>query len=274
MVISELVREIKKELSDNAAFEAAEIVMFTLGIDRTSLLLCGKNEVSETDAEKAFSLARRRRSGEPLAYILGFAEFMSLTFEVNEATLIPRSDTETLVEYVLEKARGRRIRLLDIGTGTGCIGISIAKYHGDTVLSLADISRKALETAAVNAERNGVKAELMRLDILNELPRGVYDIIVSNPPYIKSGVIPTLQTEVKDHEPVTALDGGVDGLVFYRRIAGIAPKLLNKGGMLAFEIGYDQGESVSEIMKKSFCGVEVIKDLCGNDRVAAGVFGG
>lgn len=274
MVISELVREIKKELSDNAAFEAAEIVMFTLGIDRTSLLLCGKNEVSETDAEKAFSLARRRRSGEPLAYILGFAEFMSLTFEVNGATLIPRSDTETLVEYVLEKARGRRIRLLDIGTGTGCIGISIAKYHGDTVLSLADISRKALETAAVNAERNGVKAELMRLDILNELPRGVYDIIVSNPPYIKSGVIPTLQTEVKDHEPVTALDGGEDGLVFYRRIAGIAPKLLNKGGMLVFEIGYDQGESVSEIMKKSFCGVEVIKDLCGNDRVAGGVFGG
>ena len=270
MVTSELVRGIRDMLTDNAAFEAAEIVMHVLGIDRSTLILNSRGEVPDGAAKKAEELAERRRSGEPLQYILGSAEFMSLGFEVNPSVLIPRSDTETLAEYAIEKLRGRHIRLIDIGTGSGCIGISIAKYHGDAELTLADISADALSVAAANAKRHGVRAELLQIDILNELPEGRYDAVVSNPPYIESGVIPTLQTEVRDHEPLTALDGGADGLKFYRRITDTAAGFLESGGLLAFEIGYDQGEAVSELMKENFYEVEIIKDLCGNDRVAAG----
>lgn len=270
MVTAELVRGIRDMLSDNAGFEAAEIVMHVLGVDRNALILNSRDDVSDIDAEKARQLAERRRRGEPLQYIIGAAEFMSLGFSVDESVLIPRSDTETLVEYVLEKIKGRHVRLIDIGTGSGCIGISIAKYHGDVDLTLADISDAALRIAAENAENNGVKAKILKIDIMSEVPDGKYGAVVSNPPYIRSGVIPTLQTEVKDHEPLTALDGGADGLRFYRRITDIAPRFLDTDGLLAYEIGFDQGRDVSELMQKDFSGVEIVKDLCGNDRVVAG----
>lgn len=269
MVISELLRCVQRGLCDNAAFEARQIVMRAANMSETGLIINAKTEVSSEAEKSAVEMMERRKNGEPLQYILGTAEFMSFEFEVNESTLIPRADTETLVETVLDRIGKKTVKLLDIGTGTGCIGISIARLS-NAKATLADISGKALRTAKRNADKNGVTAEFLKIDILSEIPYGKFDIIVSNPPYIETEVIKILQTEVKDYEPLTALDGGADGLKFYRRIAKIAPKLLNENGFLAFEIGYNQGRAVSELMKNDFDDICVIKDLCGNDRVVIG----
>lgn len=269
MVISELLRCVQSGLCDNAAFEARQIVMRAVNMNETGLIINAGMEVSAEDRKSALEMLKRRKNGEPLQYILGTAEFMSFEFEVNESTLIPRSDTETLVETVLEGIGEKRVKLLDIGTGTGCIGISIARLSNAEV-TLADISDKALCTAKRNALKNGVTAQFLKTDILSEIPDKAFDVIVSNPPYIETEVIKTLQTEVRDYEPLTALDGGEDGLRFYRRLTKVAPELLNENGFLAFEIGYKQGEAVSELMRKDFDNVRVIKDLCGNDRVVIG----
>lgn len=272
MVISELKRKIQAALKDNARFEAEQIVMAALNITRTELITDSRREVTDGEYEKAMAMTARRKKGEPLQYILGSTDFMSLEFFVGEGVLIPRSDTETLVEAVLnvldcEKAYSA----LDICTGSGCIGISLAYYRENVTADLIDISDTAIETAKKNILHNGMQegVKVYKCDILKEYPDRKYDIIVSNPPYIKSDVIETLQTEVKDYEPHIALDGGKDGLTFYRRIIEIAPKLLNKNGLLAFEIGNEQGEEVSELMA-DFDGIEIIKDLCGNDRVVIG----
>ncbi len=270
MVISELISTIKAQLLENAEFEAKEIVMHALSISRNDLILNPKREVTDIEHKIAEDMLKKRLSGEPLQYILGFSEFMSLKFNVNPHTLIPRSDTETLVELLIQKIADKKCNIIDIGTGTGCIGISLAKYTSADV-TLADISKEALKIATENAKQNDIAIKTLNIDILNDIPQGKYDIVVSNPPYIRSDVLPTLQTEVKDFEPLSALDGGGDGLIFYRRITDIAPHILNNGGILAYEIGYDQAEEVKALMKKDFCDVEVIKDLCGNDRVVIGI---
>ena len=141
----------------------------------------------------------------------------------------------------------------------------------DSNETISDFKEEILKLAKANAEENGVKVQTLRIDILNEIPNGKFDIIASNPPYIESDVIPSLQTEVKDFEPMTALDGGEDGLVFYRRIIKLAPEILNKGGALFFEIGYNQGKAVFELMSDSFKNIRIVKDLCGNDRVITGI---
>lgn len=269
MVISKLINIVRNELSDNADFEARQIIMSALKISQQDLIINAKREVSEKDIEAVQSLVSRRKSGEPLQYILGTAEFMSLEFDVTPDTLIPRADTETLVETVLNLIGNKRVSLLDIGTGTGCIGISIAHYKNAAV-TLLDKSEKALEIAKKNAKKHNINARFLNMDILHNFPHEKFDIIVSNPPYIETDVIDTLQTEVKDHEPLSALDGGKDGLTFYRRIVDIAPQMLNNNGMLAFETGYNQGQAVRNLMIPHFQNVEIIKDLCGNDRVVAG----
>ncbi len=266
MVIRELLRELSAYLEENAEFEARELFMFASGMSLTELTMNRNSEVSKETEKKARELARRRQSGEPLQYIVGTAEFMGLEFEVNRYTLIPRQDTETLVEAVINEAKSGA-RILDIGTGSGCIGISLAHFIKDADVTLADISVGALETAKRNAERNNVGIKLCNIDILNGMPEGSFDIIVSNPPYIETEVIKGLSAQVRDYEPYGALDGGEDGLVFYRRITEIAPELLNEGGILAYEIGYDQGKSVCAMMEKQFGNARLIKDLCGNDRV-------
>ncbi len=272
MVIDALVRHTASMLKDNARFEAEMIVMHTLGISRTELITNPRRAVTDGEVERVNETAARRAGGEPLQYILGETEFMSLPFKVNRATLIPRSDTETLVEHVLEYMNGEACNILDIGAGTGCIGISLAHYNKNARVTELDISADALNTARENAEINGVsdRMEFVNADILNEIPVGDYDIIVSNPPYIETAIIDTLQTEVKDYEPISALDGGADGLKFYRRITEIAPKMLKKNGLLAFEIGFNQGESVKKLMEKNYNDIRIIKDLCGNDRVISG----
>lgn len=282
MVIRELLNDIEKRLTEsgieNAKFESVLIVRSVFGFDALSLMMNAKNEADSAKVETALSYAERRAANEPLQYILGTQEFMSLEFEVNPSVLIPRADTETLVEHALsvcEKTDGL-LRILDIGAGSGCIGISIAHYAPNTRVTELDISEDALMTAQRNSVLNGTQScmSFERRDILSELPNmdgGLYDIVVSNPPYIETAVIDTLDENVRAFEPHTALDGGADGLVFYRRIVNIAPLILRRGGTIIFEIGYEQGESVSALMcGAGFGSVRVIKDLCGCDRVVAG----
>lgn len=266
MVISRLRAELRRRLGENG-HEADWIIMHVTGMDQSGLVLGGR-ELTAAELSRIEELAERRMSGEPLQYILGETEFMGLPFKVDKRVLIPRADTETLAETVIEYIGDKRMSVLDIGTGSGCIGISIAKLCPKSEVTLLDLSAPALDVAAANAEQNGVQVRLLRCDILTQTPPGSYDVIVSNPPYIETGVIDGLDGTVKDYEPTAALDGGADGLRFYRRIASAAPGMLKRGGYIAFEIGYDQGRSVTELLKENgFSHTALIRDPCGNDRV-------
>lgn len=269
MVIRELVSELAKKLDENSVYEAREIVMSVLKIGNAEMVINGNKDVSDDEKKSAYALLIRRKNGEPLQYITGTAGFMGLEFKVTPDVLIPRADTETLVEEIIRISDGRT-HILDIGTGSGCIGISLAHFISDSEVSFLDISKKALKIAKFNAENNGVRGTFFHMDILHEYPCEKFDIIASNPPYIRDDVIENLDTEVKDYEPYNALSGGTDGLVFYKRITQIAPRMLNPSGILAYEIGYDQGREVSELMQKDFHNVRILKDLCGNDRVVIG----
>lgn len=270
MVIWELEKALREILKENAGFEAKEIIMSVCGMSTSDWIINRKAEVKEEHVNKVLEMVHRRISGEPLQYIIGKAGFMGMDFEVNKNTLIPRQDTETLIETLIDMIGDRKVSILDIGTGSGCIGISLGKFLKDARITVLDISQEALNTALRNADRNGVKIKAVCMDILSEIPEGKYDIIVSNPPYIETSIIKSLQTEVRDYEPLSALDGGSDGLLFYRRITDIAPRLLNEKGILAYEIGYDQGKKVHMLMEKDFYDIRIIKDYCGNDRVITG----
>ncbi len=271
MVIDDLKRDVKKYLSERDTYL---LISGMLGISATDYALGGKKEVNIRDFVKTVAAAQKIANGYPLQYSVGYTEFMSLKFFVDESVLIPRPDTETLVEAVINGAdKSKTYSLLDIGTGSGAVGISISHFISCRA-DLLDISAAALETARKNAEENHVNAEFIRCDILREVPQKKYDIIVSNPPYVESAVIPTLDKNVRCFEPHGALDGGKDGLIFYRRICSAAPKILSGGGLLAFEVGYNQAESVSELMKPNFEKIEILKDLCGVSRVVKGYLKG
>ena len=214
-----------------------------------------------------------RASHVPLQHITGVQEFMGLGFCVNEHVLVPRQDTEVLVESVLEVLKPG-MEVLDMCTGSGCILISLLKLCGlaDVKGVGVDISEEALKVAIRNAEKLGIDAMFLHSDLFKKVD-GVYDIIVSNPPYIRTTVIEELKEEVKFHDPFIALDGKEDGLYFYRRIVEESPKFLKKCGKLYFEIGHDQGEAVSKVMRDAgFTDVTVKKDLAGLDRVVFGVY--
>jgi len=277
MVIKELLQnsiaKLRESGNDNPVFEVHALFRHILSVSATELVLLHDKNLSKKQEKKILEYIDRRLLGEPLQYILGTQEFMSLEFKVTPSVLIPRADTETLVEYVIDQKKNDGFSLLDIGTGTGCIPLSIAAFCPRAFVRGIDISKDAKKIAEENCKKLMLlsRASFELCDILNETPNGKYDIITSNPPYIKSEVISELQTEVKDFEPHLALDGGEDGLKFYRRICAIAPKLLTKSGILVFEIGYDQAKEVSDLMEPNFKDVTVIKDLCGNDRVVAGI---
>ena len=276
MVIRELLQnsiaKLRESGNDNPVFEAHALFRHVLSLSATDLVLMHDKKISKQHEKKILDFLDRRLSGEPIQYILGTQEFMSLEFKVTPSVLIPRADTETLVEFVIDKKRNDGFSLLDIGTGTGCIPLSIAAFCPKAYVRGIDISTDAKKLAEENCKKLTLtsRAKFELCDILNELPSGKYDIITSNPPYIKTEVINGLQTEVKDFEPHLALDGGEDGLIFYRRICKIAPKLLTKDGMLVFEIGYDQANEVSALMEENFKDIAIIKDLCENDRVVVG----
>lgn len=225
----------------------------------------------------------KRRRRIPLAQILGRQSFYGLDFFVNEDVLIPRADTECLVDLVLEdyadlakQAGSSSLNILDLCTGSGCIGISVAKHLPYQELLLVDLSEKALAVAKKNAEKHlGENVTLLQSDLLTGVQGKKFSLLLSNPPYIVSRVIPGLDREVSEYEPKLALDGGEDGLVFYRRIAKEAKAVLLPGARLYLEIGYDQGESVKDIFQKEgYEAVEVFPDLSGNPRVLRGIFPG
>ena len=250
--------------------EAAVLACGLFGCDRGGLILKMNNDIPCDVSEKYREYVKKAANGMPVAYILGKREFYSLDFIVTDGVLIPRPDTEILVDEIIPFAEGKKV--LDICCGSGCIGISISK-NAPCDLTMIDISEKALAVTKQNCSLHNVEAKLIKADILNDEIEGEFDIVVSNPPYIESDVVLNLDKNVRDFEPHLALDGGADGLVFYPIICEKAKKILKKDGILAFEIGYNQGVAVSEIMKNAgFKNVRVIKDLAENDRVVTGIY--
>ena len=239
--------------------------------DRNYLLVHGDESVTDQQNDSYVNYISQRKQHIPLQQIIGYQEFMGLRFLVTPDVLIPRQDTETLVEEVMRYLHDG-MHILDMCTGSGCILLSILKYSNDCVGTGCDISRKALAVASENARQLGIEAAFVESDLFDKI-EGKYEIIVSNPPYIPTGVIPTLMEEVKDHEPVKALDGRADGLYFYREIIDAAERYLRPGGMLFFEIGCEQAKDVSSYMEKAgYREVTVCKDLAGLDRVVYGTY--
>lgn len=253
---------------ENALNEARYLLEDTLSVDRSYLFVHDMDAVSDEHAAQYRNWIERRCAHEPMQYITGWQEFMGLPFYVNEHVLIPRQDTEVLVEEAMKRLKPG-MQVLDLCCGSGCIGISLVKLSCVEAV-LADISTDALKVAAKNAqkllERN--RPKIIQTDLFSEI-EGHFDMIVSNPPYIRSDVIATLMEEVKEYEPILALDGREDGLYFYREIAGQAGGYLRDGGYLLFEIGYDQGDDLRKILVgEGYEEIQIIKDLAGLDRVA------
>ena len=278
MKLSELyglfVDTLNKSGFDEAESDSRLIFEYIAGIDRVKLTLEGDRELEPGIEEKLKAALAKRLTHMPVQYITGYQNFMGLEFMVSKDVLIPRMDTETLVEEVLRLGLSN-VRVLDICTGSGCILLSILKYvYGSSGVGV-DISDGALGVAKANSEALGIDATFIKSDMFENIPKDEhFDIVVSNPPYIRSDVIGTLMSEVKDYEPLLALDGSEDGLKFYRIIADEASEYLNNGGMLFLEIGYDQGAEVSALLSAAgFMDVEVIKDLSGLDRVVSGRIG-
>ncbi len=270
MVIKEALRfgtSFLKDVSDSASLDASLLLEKVLGCDKLFLIKNRDEVLSEENLDLFKTCLERRKNSEPMAYILEKKEFMGLTFSVKKGVLIPRPDTETLVEYAIENCKGS---VLDIGTGSGAIAVSLAKFGKDLDVSAVDISDEALDIARCNAENNSVSIKFSRLDILKEEIPGKFDAIISNPPYIRTDVLETLDSDVKDFEPTLALDGGRDGLIFYRVITEKAISSLNENGLIIFEIGFDQAREVSEILEKDFKDIKVLYDLGQNPRVVTG----
>ena len=257
------------------AFEAELLLEKAAGLNRTALFLRGEEVLSEEVLTVYEGYLSEREQGRPTQYILGEWEFMGLPFHVGEGVLIPRGDTEVLVEIILEKQQSEPIKsILDIGTGSGCIPVSLGHYGKFEKIMAVDISPKALGYATKNSAENRVSIDFYESDLFTNIPsewKGRLDAIVSNPPYIPKKDIEELMTEVKDFEPLNALDGGEDGLDFYRSIVEQSREWLRKDGWLFFEIGYDQGEDLRNILEEQgFAEIRVIQDLAGLDRVVCG----
>lgn len=238
-------------------------------VNRSWFLLNRQEEMRKDIEDAYYKLLERRGTHMPLQYITGEQEFMGLPFLVNDKVLIPRQDTEILVEEAL-KAVKEGAKILDVCTGSGCIIISILKLVSGMKGMACDISGEALEVARENARRQGVAVDFRQGDLFEPV-EGQFDVIVSNPPYIPTAEIEKLMEEVKFFEPRTALDGNEDGLAFYRRLAAESLRYLKDGGWLMVEIGCDQGRAVAELLRDAgFCEVEVRRDLAGLDRVVKG----
>ena len=265
-----LLREVQIE---EAALDARLLLEEICGTDRNDLLVHGDRLVTEEQYNCYVNYIDMRRRHVPLQHILGYQEFMGLKFKVTPDVLIPRQDTETLVEEVMRNLHDG-MHILDMCTGSGCILLSLLRYSNDCVGVGCDLSEKALKVARENAHELSLEAEFVQSDLFENVC-GKYEIIVSNPPYIPSGEISTLMEEVKDHDPLLALDGREDGLYFYREIIKKAGQYLHPGGMLFLEIGCSQAEDVCRYMKEAdYKEVAVCKDLAGLDRVVSGVYGG
>lgn len=254
---------------ENEKQESWFLLEYAAGMTRSDYYMHQMDQMPEETRRKFLELLEKRCSRIPLQYLTGEQEFMGLCFQVNEHVLIPRQDTETLAEEALKVIRPKD-RILDLCCGSGCIGISLKHMMPECSVVLSDTSEEALQVAEKNAALNHCQVDLVCSDLFASL-NGKFDVIVSNPPYIPADVIPTLMPEVRDHEPVLALDGRKDGLFFYRKITAESSRYLKPGGWLLFEIGYDQSGAVTELMRRNgFTDTETVKDLSGLDRVVKG----
>ena len=264
------VEKLEEAGIEEAKLDARLILEYICHTDRNTLLVHGDSERNEMEEQFYRMCIDKRATRIPLQHITGEQEFMGLTFRVNQHTLIPRQDTEILVEEGMRHMFDG-MRILDMCTGSGCILLSLLKYSNECEGTGVDISEEALKVARENAQRLGLKADFIQGDLFENVPEKRFDMIISNPPYIETAVIETLMPEVREHEPMQALDGMEDGLFFYRKIVEKAGEFLGKGGWLLFEIGYNQGDAVSNLMTaQGFQNVEVVKDYAGLDRVVLG----
>lgn len=252
-----------------AKLDARLLLEDVCGTNRNTLLAHPEYEVPEEQYRRYQDVIHRRKKHVPLQYITGVQDFMGLNFKVSEKVLIPRQDTEVLVEEVMKHLHDG-MSVLDMCTGSGCILLSLLHYSNDCAGTGADISNEALKVAQENAEALQLKPVLLQSNLFGQI-EGSFDVIVSNPPYIESAVMETLMPEVRDNEPWIALDGGADGLYFYNKIIEESKKFLNGGGHLFFEIGCNQAEAVSKKMiLEGYQDVTVKKDFSGLDRVVYG----
>lgn len=259
----------KKLLNENeipdANLDAWYLMEHVFHVNKAQYYINAEKKIKEPLYQKYIELIKMRATKYPLQYIIGTQEFMGLNFIVNEDVLIPRQDTEILVEEVMKYATGKSV--LDMCTGSSCIITSLAILCKLKKAVGVDVSKKALEIAKKNVQNHNVDVELIHSDLFEQVT-GKYDIIVSNPPYIPSKVIDGLMPEVKDHEPILALDGMEDGLYFYTKIIDQAKIYLEKKGLIFFEIGHDQGIQVKDLLEESgFVDIKVIQDYAGLDRV-------
>ena len=269
-------RRLRQAGIEAATLEARELVCFAAGKDKARLLRDGALYASPEVEEAAWALARRRLAGEPVAYLIGEWEFYGLPLDISESVLIPRPDTETLAEAAIDwLAQQDGPRVLDLCAGSGCLGLAIASQVKDARVVLGELSDGALRICRQNIRRNGLTGRVtaMQLDALHPpLQRlGDFDCIVSNPPYIPTGDLPGLDPSVRDYEPHMALDGGADGLDFYRGFNDIYPRMLAPGGLLLYEIGEEQGEAVAALLQNA--GLErvaILRDVYGQPRNVLG----
>jgi release factor glutamine methyltransferase len=268
---------LKDHRVENPRLNAELLLAQCLGFSRETLYANLRREIQTEEKKALDELLRRRMAGEPLQYLLGHQEFWSVDLKVDPRVLIPRPETEVLVDQalsILATPSGRVPRVLDIGTGSGAIVIALTNEFGEIFAVATDISQEALQVAKDNARKVGVgqRIRFVRGDLLHPfrpLTDGVFDLILSNPPYICRSDIEELTREVKDHEPRLALDGGEDGLDFYRRMSRQVPSYLRKGGWLLVEIGQGQGTEISTLFEQSGCfsAPELVRDLSGIERV-------
>ncbi|MTI46884.1 MAG: peptide chain release factor N(5)-glutamine methyltransferase [Firmicutes bacterium] len=284
MTIQQLFEEGIKVLEEgniqNPMLDTQLLLSYALDVDKVYIYTHRDRIIEGETVDNFLSLLNKRKTGYPLQYILGDQEFMGLNFKVGEGVLVPRPDTETLVEWIIEVVKSKEkfnkntINILDIGTGSGAITLSLAYYLENARIYSVDISEKAHKIAKVNTKKLGLESRVTLLkgnlfEPIKELNKDIkFDIIVSNPPYIPSDDIDTLQKEVSKYEPRLALDGGADGLDFYRKIILGSPEYLKNKGVLGFEIGYNQGSDLKRLLEEieGFNNIRIRKDLAGKER--------
>lgn len=272
--IKTLMSEYKSALKDifinTYDLDVELLLMEVTGFEKHMLYLDINYMLTDEQYNKFILFINRRLKNEPIAYIICKCEFMGIPFTLNKDTLIPRQDTEILVEEVIKIIKDNNLKtMLDIGTGSGAIAISVCKYTDIDIVAI-DINENAIKKANQNNKANNTNVKFLHSNLFDVFENTCkkFDIIVSNPPYIKTNIINTLMNDVKDYEPHIALDGGKTGIIFYEKIIEKAKIYLNSGGFLAFEIGHDQKILVSDLLyKNGFKNIKNIKDLADNDRV-------
>lgn len=297
--VKEILNIGRRQLEENhiadAAIDCKILYCYLMNVTNAHLILEYQRILQDSLCDEYFKLLDRRSSGEPVQYIIGTQEFMGLEFNVNESVLIPRQDTETLVEDAMSIIKDNKLRgedllpkkkkdfdVLDLCCGSGAIGLSLASLCDNVKVTCSDISQDAVAVARGNAEKLGVSKKVafetgnLLMPFKGRLKNKRFDLIISNPPYIKTNVIPTLQKEVRDHEPMMALDGGVSGLDLYKSIIADAAGCLKKSGILMFEIGHDQKEDVMALIDETqrFENIIGLKDLAGRDRIVVATLAG